>query len=726
MSLRNLLIILILTACSVVVFSQDRPRIGLTLSGGGAKGFAHVGVLKVLEREGIPIDYITGTSMGAIVGGLYAMGYSPEQLEEIISTADWDNLLGGGIERRELSMELKRYDSRYMLSLPVEKRKVKLPSGLISDHRVFNLLSRLTVPVHAVYDFEDLSIPFACIGTDIITGEAVVLDKGSLAEAMRASMSLPSIFPPIEVQDHLLVDGGIVRNFPVSDIRDMGADLVIGVDVSAPLKDREELTTFIDVLDQSSSFRGASSNEEERKLVDILIKPDISGISLASFGEAKKIVLRGEQAADKITDQLQALADSAGTKDYSGVRMPAVPDSFHITEVELEGLKNLRSTVVFSQLQLIIPANYALDDLDDAMERLYSIQSFQHVVYSLIPNGPDYKLIIHLKEKSEDLFRLSLRYNSNNNATLLLNTFIRNIGQHSSFLNLDARLGTDVALDAQYFYHTGWLKSIGLLGRVNYSNSRQSLFDDESRRAEVELAKIFAELDIGSIFSTRSVFTLGFRLEHTSIKERVASTEDSLRYRDTALPLTNLFWWDTMDKRYFTTSGLFFMMRNDFTYKKIISPNTFSRNYFHISGFIPVAQRFTINLQSSVAFKFGDDLPPNYRYVVGGIHTPVMVNAGEQTILSFHGTKYQELSGEYIQFLLGAVQFEMTPSIYLTLTGNIGNTFEEWNSDFSLNRYKKGIGLMLGADTPLGPAQINVMTGTGNSFLTYINLGFVF
>jgi NTE family protein len=664
--------------------------------------------------------------MGAIVGGLYAIGYSPSEIQDIISNADWDRLFSGSAERTELSMQLKQYDGRYTVALPVQNKHIRLPSGLVSDYRVFILLSRLTVPAHDIHDFSQLAIPFACIATDIATGQAITLNSGSLAEAMRASMSLPSIFPPTEYQGRLLVDGGLARNLPVSDVMDMGADRVIAVDVSAPLKKKGEIRTFLDVLNQSSSFQAAASNEVERGKANILISPDITGISLVSLAEADNIIERGEEAALAALPAIQALVDSVGSKAFADRRLPLMSGAFPIGSVEIEGLSALRPSVVLSQLDLALPGAYTLDDLDEAMERIYSIKSFQYVRYELNKMAGGYRLVVRLKEKSENLLRLALRYDSNLDASLLVNTFIRNLGQQSSFLNLDVKLGNNLVIDGNYFYHTGWFNTIGLATRAQYSKLTVNLFEAASRTAQVNVRASSWESTIGSIFSTKLLFTVGLKLERASIGERIASAQDSLRYRDTVLPVTNIIWWDTLNRRYFPTRGLSVYVRNELATKHVVSPASFTRHYFDVTGYIPVGQRFSLMTKILLAGKSGDPLPPHYRFVLGGIDTQAMMTVSDQGMVSFYGTRYQELTGQYLQLFQAGIQVEIYPQVFLSLTGNAGNAFESWSSSAEGGRLKRGLGVTLGADTPLGPVEITGMTGSDHTFRSNINIGLKF
>ncbi len=206
--------------------NRQRPKLGLALSGGGAKGIAHIGVLKVLEEAGLVPDYIAGTSMGSLVGALYAIGYTTEEMTGIITNMDWNVILANKVSFDKVTFEEKKYYGRYIAEFPYKKGKINLPKGVIEGQELSMLLSRLTRAVHGINDFHDFPIPFECIGADITTGESIVLDHGSLPQAMRASMAIPSIFTPVEIGDHYLVDGGLLRNFPVQNVIDMGADIV--------------------------------------------------------------------------------------------------------------------------------------------------------------------------------------------------------------------------------------------------------------------------------------------------------------------------------------------------------------------------------------------------------------------------------------------------------------------------------------------------------------------
>ena len=281
--MRKIILLISLLIFTQISFAQDsiiiakKPKIGLVLSGGGAKGLAHIGVLKVIDSLGIKVDYVGGTSMGAIIGGLYASGYSGKELEYLFNHVDVDALLQDYTPRNSKNFYEKRNDEIYAITLPFHKFKIGLPSGYSKGLYNFNLISRLTLHVSDVDDFSKLKIPFFCIATDAETGEEVILDKGSLAKALVTSGALPTLYSPIEIDGRLLIDGGVVNNYPVEELRKRGADFIIGVDVQDGLKKRNQLNDVTSLLGQISSYSMAEQMPEKIKLTDIYIKPDIKG-----------------------------------------------------------------------------------------------------------------------------------------------------------------------------------------------------------------------------------------------------------------------------------------------------------------------------------------------------------------------------------------------------------------------------------------------------------------
>ncbi|TDI78150.1 MAG: patatin, partial [Bacteroidetes bacterium] len=309
--MRKIVFALILST-QVFVFSQETAeediKVGVVLSGGGAKGLAHIGALKVIEDAGIRIDYIGGTSMGAIIGGLYAAGYNARQLDSIFSIVDFGTLIQDEVPRSAKTFFEKDDAEKYALTLPFDDFKLTFPSGISKGQNVYNLLSRLLIHVKDVNDFSELPIPFFCVATNIETGEEVILDRGYLPRALSASSALPSLFSPVTINDIIYIDGGVVNNYPVDEVRAMGADIVIGVDVQHDLWNREKLKSAVDVMLQINSFRTINEMVEKKKRTDIYIHPQMDEFSLVSFADERQIVKAGETAAAAHIPALQKIA----------------------------------------------------------------------------------------------------------------------------------------------------------------------------------------------------------------------------------------------------------------------------------------------------------------------------------------------------------------------------------------------------------------------------------
>jgi len=299
----------ILLLSSYAIYAQEPPvsekeiKVGLVLSGGGAKGFAHVAVLKKLEEAGVRIDYIAGTSMGAIIGGLYASGYNANELDSVLRVYDLNGLVRDDLPREVSSFYQKENDGKYAISLPLVKRKIELPSAVSNGQNAFNIFSELTEHVHGVDDFSKLNIPFFCLATNLETGEEVVLDKGFLPEAIRASGSFPGLLTPINVNGQVLVDGGIADNFPVEKMKEKGVDYIIGVNVSGGLKDIDNLNTLPEILMQIAGFQMYNKWQDKIEMCDLYIRPELDEFTAFSFDQSEEIMEKGVKCVIYISGQ---------------------------------------------------------------------------------------------------------------------------------------------------------------------------------------------------------------------------------------------------------------------------------------------------------------------------------------------------------------------------------------------------------------------------------------
>ena len=325
-TLRCLLCLGLLLLLVPLAAEAQRKKVGVVLSGGGAKGVAHIGVLQVLEKAGIPVDVIVGTSMGSIVGGLYAIGYSADQLDSLVRVQDRMFLLSDKVNRYDLPFGEKEQDGKYLLSLPFDRGK-KRPSGFISGQNVYNLFSDLTVGYHDSLDFLQLPIPFACVAADLFHREEIVMTSGNLVQAMRASMAIPGVFTPVRTDNRVLVDGGILNNFPTDVARRLGAEIVIGVDVQADLMKEDKLASVSGVIPQIINLLCMNKHEENVQLADLVIRPDVKGYSAASFSARSidSLLARGKVAALQQWSGIMQVKELIGKPERPGREMPQAP-----------------------------------------------------------------------------------------------------------------------------------------------------------------------------------------------------------------------------------------------------------------------------------------------------------------------------------------------------------------------------------------------------------------
>lgn len=443
---------------------------------------AHIGVLKAIDEAGLNIDYITGTSMGAILAGMYASGYSGKDIERIAGEMDWSSAMSSSVGYRNVSIETKDQYERYLLEMPVKGFSVRPSTGFVEPQELMLKFSEVFYPVYQTKDFSQLPIPFKCIATDISNGEVVVLDKGNIAQAVRSSMAIPGVFTATEYDGTKLVDGGIVRNFPVQNVIDMGADYVIGVNLFSGLSGAKEINSMIDVMLQVMNFSDAKDLVYEKSLCDMVIEPDVSRFSSASFAQNKEIMAVGDSIGQDFLPLFQQLADSLhnayGAPYAPKERMRAYPDSVRITGFTFYGLKDTDESLLMHNLDLEVGQWYTPLDINKAMRRAYSSQYYKNLSYELLPDttggySSDVTMRCNVSELSLSLLKVGLNYNTFSNAALILGFNRKHLFGHRS--SLDAK----VAISESFQF---MLRNRLFFGK-NYNNN----FDQQYRFTRYEI-----------------------------------------------------------------------------------------------------------------------------------------------------------------------------------------------------------------------------------------------
>jgi len=440
-----------------------RPKVGLVLSGGGAKGFAYIGLLKVLQEVNLHIDYIGGTSIGSIIASMYSVGYSPDTIAKIIRSQDWDALLTDKVARKYINFEDKIYAENYIVSFPLRKKSVGLKESLYEGQQVNLMLNHELNMVYKTRDFHKLPIPFLCIGTDLLTGKSIELTSGYLPMAVRASMSIPAYFSPTYYQGKYLVDGGVVNNFPVIDVKKMGAQIIIGGNVQQGLtKDIKKLNTFTKVLDQVVSFNRVAANELAYKNTNLLINIKMN-YGMMDFTKYDSIIAVGERAARAHYAELKALADSLNAIKYIPANVCDVKplDSIYINDIEIEGLNKLRPQFVEHIFKDIVHKKISLKKLEDKITYAYGTNYFDHVFYELQGQNDSVRLVLNIKEKSLGTVRMAVHYDNDYSGSILIGATVRNLLSGTK-LYADAVLGPNPRVRALFLVENGRSPGLGV------------------------------------------------------------------------------------------------------------------------------------------------------------------------------------------------------------------------------------------------------------------------
>jgi len=742
--------ILLLIVVNTNLFAQNtmpkEPKVGLVLSGGGAKGLAHIGVLKVIDSLGIRVDYVAGTSMGAIVGSLYASGYSGKELDSIFNGIDFDKILRDDIPRAAQTFYERENNEKYAIILPFDNFKVQLPSALSRGQNTFNLLSKLTLHVSDINDFSKLPIPFFCIATNIETGQPVVLEKGNLAQSVNASGAFPSLFQPVIIDDQLLIDGGVTNNYPIDELRAKNIDVIIGVDVQDGLVNRNNLSSAPSILFQINNFRTIDNMKVKKPKTDIYINPDITMFNVVSFDDGKKIIKNGEIATNLKSKELKKLAENQ-VKKRAEFKNPVTPDSLQINQILFKGLDNYTISYVLGKLKLKPYEKVSFKRFIVGINNLVGTNNFDSFTYKLVPSiNKDitgYDLHTELKETNKTAFlKFGLHYDGLYKSALLANVTKKQLLFKNDALSLDLIAGDNVRFNFEYYIDKGFYWSVGLSSRYNE-------FDKDVAAASLLSPQTLAiaginKLDIKVTDQTNRVFvqtqykndlTLTLGAEHKRYKitsETFLSSTNQDRTvfdkSDYVSAYANLR-FDSFDNKYYPNEGLYF--NSDFNL--YLYSSDFNKNFSEFSilkADLGYAYAITSKLSANIVAEAGATINANkdnyLNFALGGYGNNLINN-----FKTFYGYDYLSLSSN--SFLKGTINldYEIFSKNHITLAANYANIDDNLFSSesikwFSLPDYS-GYALGYGLETFLGPIEAKyTFSPETNKSYWFFNLGFWF
>jgi len=709
---------------------NKRPKVGVVLSGGGAKGYAHIGALQVIEDAGIKIDYIGGTSIGAIVGGLYASGYSAKELEKIMYSLDLNNLILNEKSRSELPFFDKSYREKYILELPFDNFKLGFPNALSSGQGTADELTYLFRHVHDIEDFNKLPIPFVCVATKLSNGESVVFNSGYLPQVVMASGAYPTLLEPVSINGEMYIDGGVRNNYPVQEVKDLGADIIIGIDLQEGLLDEDELNSATKVIEQIISYNIAEKSAEQSQLVDLTIRPDLKGYSVTSFDDKDSIINAGKKAAEEMLPELKKIADLQGHPNLEHDPLES-NEYVLIRDLEIKGLETYNRSYIKGKIGIRPPqlANYQY--IRNGIKALYSSGNFSKVYYRIKDNeNGDKTLYLFVKEKpTKQSVKFGLHYDDLFKTGLLLNFTGRHFLYDNSTLSADLILGDFPRYIVNYYADNGYYPSFGVSLTFKQFNEETSMKNFNPDYEDVALDYQFDEF-VNQIYVQSTLvekYALGGGIEHQylSIKTNNLPASNPLRTIENSYFFSAYGYIkaDNRDNPNFPRNGLKF----DGTFKYVFKSNSAdftetSKVNVSAEWNQPISRWLSARSFGSFGTYFSNYPPVSQKFILGGYVEQEFLNYSR-----FYGLPFLSAAGDNKLILGATLQARFLKNHYVSGIINVGNITNDFDQ-LNLFRYQYvGYGIGYGYDSPLGPIigswtySPNTKTGLFN-----VSLGFWF
>jgi NTE family protein len=727
------------------VRSADRPKIGLALSGGGARGAAHIGVLRVLEEMRIPVDYVAGTSMGSIVGGFYAAGLTPDELEEMLLGIDWDLAFRDKPLREDLSFRRKQDGDDYPISFQVgwRDKRLRVPKGLLQGQNLNAILTSLTLPVALVDDFDSFAIPFRAVAADIVSGEKVVIESGNLATAMRASMSIPGFFSPVEIDGKMLVDGGIASNLPIETVRAMGADIVIAVDISTPLMKEEQLQSALTITAQLSGFLTRRNTEYEISTLggeDILIVPNLGSIGSGSFARAGEAIPIGEQAARETASDLAVL--SLPESEYAAhlaARQRPDPTPPEVGFIRVETDSKISSDVVTSRLHTRIGEPLDFRELKKDIDQVYGLGIFERVDSALVREGDETGLLVSTVRKSwgPNYLNFGLELESDldggSNFNFRTRLTVTEINRWGAEWRSDIQLGERPFFITEFYQPLGGtFSSYFIAPRVEVEEFTAFLFDTDTAIAKFRVDRKLVALDVGKMLGSWGELRAGAFYERADAELKIGGLPPGFDLDELTFPPEVFedssfdsggvklgFAYDTLDSLNFPTRGTKAGAALLYSLEELGADLSFKSLGGRISHARTVGYN-TFVLKGALGTVYDGRAPIQDTFALGGL-------------FNLSGLGRDQLRGQhailgvlaYYRQIAGKGTAPPNVPVYAGISLEAGNTWQE-EKDIKLDSFIPAGSIFLGLDTLLGPVYVayGYAEGGRDAFYFFLGRGF--
>lgn len=744
----HLFLILLAGLPLMAAAQSERPRIALVLSGGGAKGSAHIGILKVLEEKRIPVDIIVGTSMGSYVAGMYAMGLSAEEVERTTLAIDWNKGYQDKVGRDELSLRKKQQSEKYQLrtDIGVNGDAVQFPDGFFQGQSMASLLRHATSNLPAQKSFDDLPIPYRAVATDMETVTPFVLEGGSLAKAMQASMSIPGALKPVEWEGHILADGGTVNNMPVDVAKGMGADVVIAVDIGARLRTRESLKSGLAMIDQLTTYMTQVGTDKQRALLgpqDILLTPEFGNMGIADFSLMPEGIKQGEAVANRAATQLDAL--SLSPREYAVYRNQKLSrraersgqPAYYIDKVEILNKSRLSDETVRAMLKVKPDKIQTNESLEAGIRRLYALESFDRITYEVEERDGENVLVVDASEKNwgpgylNFQFGFSDDFESSSNYNVGMSYTLTNLNEWGAEWLTEASLGTAKHLKTDFYSPLEPSQTFYGEASFAYDKTLRSLFnpdpeDQSFNYLDTEYSFFSTDLALGWNLQPWSRLSLGVDGKMGSIDVRNLNgvNSDAISWG----PYVR-FEHDTLDSRYFPYEGVFWDIKGGYSHVRLDYHNDDEDNdnernegvNYHLSMIKPWSwDRHSLNLILEGGGSTSQEEYPLIAQDLGGL-------------FRLSGFQHYQLSGRYslfggLRYIYRVVDNDfgaLRAPLYLGGSLEQGGVWDK-GEDISIESSFTGGSVYVGIESFLGPIFLGYGMAEGGNNMFYLQLGTTF
>ena len=685
-------------------------KVALVLSGGGVKGYAHLGVLRVLERENIKIDYITGTSIGAFVGTLYSIGYSVDEIEKFLDDVNVSNFLETIADNTNLSLEKKESLKKYSVHLSFDNElNFSFPKGLKGTGEAYLLLKELLGKYEYMDNFDNFPIPLRIVATNLNTGETKAFSKGDVAKALIASMAIPSIFEPMKIDGEIYVDGLVSRNLPVEEAYEMGADIVIASDIGAPIVEKDDYN-ILSVMNQASTIQASNITKISREKASILISPDVKDISALDSSKKKELMKLGKVAAEKEIDKIRLLTKVDNVKK----KEKFVNDNdvkITINKIEYNNKFDKNTVIVLNDIfKGLLDKPVTKNDIDKKIIDVYSSKYMDKVYYTIDGNT----LIIDGEKPHSNKVGLGFNYLTGYGKTFNIGSDLFFNGKFKNNINLNLKFGDYLGADLGTLSYYGVKNRFGFFTNIGYNESPFFLYENKRKIAKFINREAYFKLGIFNQPTNNTMLSYGVLSEFSSLKQNTGGdTSKSLEYSENSTKTYLSFKYDSLDSISNPMKGV----KASFNYNFAGSfGNSKSNSYgpaYTIRGYVPLNPKFSLTYGLDYSSLRGDKIRADRRIKLGGMHTNMNNNEFE-----FYGFNYQEKQLKDLINLTLGFKHKVVYSLYFNTKFNIA-TFNEANS-LQNNRarmwknYSQGLGFSLSYDSPIGPIEFSVSSDLKN------------